>query len=103
FGDLAPFIRAADIDTVFVAIPFNHLERTKTVLTELQDTTASIYYVPDVFVFDLIQSRTVDVNGIPVVALCETPFAGWRGLTKRASDLVLASMLTAIALVPMAL
>lgn len=103
FSDLAPFIRKEHIDTVFVAIPFNHLERTKTVLTELQDTTASIYYVPDVFVFDLIQSRTVDVNGIPVVALCETPFAGWRGLTKRSSDLVLASILTLVALGPMLL
>lgn len=101
FSDLAPFIRREHIDTVFVAIPFNHLERTKTVLTELQDTTASIYYVPDVFVFDLIQSRTVDVNGIPVVALCETPFAGWRGLTKRASDVVLGSIMTLVALVPM--
>lgn len=103
FSDLAPFIRKERIDTVFVAIPFNHLERTKTVLTELQNTTASIYYVPDVFVFDLIQSRTVDVNGIPVVALCETPFAGWRGLTKRSSDLVLGSILTLVALVPMLL
>jgi putative colanic acid biosynthesis UDP-glucose lipid carrier transferase len=101
FSDLAPFIRREHIDTVFITIPFNHLERTKTVLTELQDTTASIYYVPDVFVFDLIQSRTVDVNGIPVVALCETPFAGWRGLTKRSSDVVLASIMTLVALVPM--
>jgi putative colanic acid biosynthesis UDP-glucose lipid carrier transferase len=101
FSELAPFIRREHIDTVFVAIPFNHLERTKTVITELQDTTASIYYVPDVFVFDLIQSRTVDVNGIPVVALCETPFAGWRGLTKRVSDVILATIMTLVALVPM--
>jgi putative colanic acid biosynthesis UDP-glucose lipid carrier transferase len=98
FSDLGPFVRQEHIDTVFVALPFNHLERTKAVLTELRDTTASIYYVPDVFVFDLIQSRTVDVNGIPVVALCETPFAGWRGFTKRASDIVLASLMTLIAL-----
>jgi putative colanic acid biosynthesis UDP-glucose lipid carrier transferase len=98
FSDLGPFVRKEHIDTVFVAIPFNHLERTKAVLTELRDSTASIYYVPDVFVFDLIQSRTVDVNGIPVVALCETPFAGWRGLTKRTSDVVLASLMTLFAL-----
>jgi putative colanic acid biosynthesis UDP-glucose lipid carrier transferase len=32
------------------------------------------------------------------VALCETPFAGWRGFTKRASDIVLASLMTLIAL-----
>jgi len=27
-------------------------------LDDLRDTTASIYYVPDIFVFDLIQARS---------------------------------------------
>ncbi len=98
FCDLAPYVKQHRISTIFVATPFSHLERTEKLLTELQDTTASIYYVPDVFVFDLIQSRTTDVNGIPVVALRETPFAGWHGLTKRACDIVLASLMVLIGL-----
>ncbi|MCC7258113.1 MAG: undecaprenyl-phosphate glucose phosphotransferase [Gammaproteobacteria bacterium] len=98
FADLASYVRAHRIDTVFIATPFNHLERTGQLLSELQDTTASIYYVPDVFVFDLIQARTIDISGTPVVALRETPFAGWRGLAKRASDLVLASLMILIGL-----
>jgi putative colanic acid biosynthesis UDP-glucose lipid carrier transferase len=57
-------------------------------LDELRDSTASIYYVPDLFVFDLIQSRTVDIMGIPVVAMCETPFVGFRGVLKRLTDIV---------------
>lgn len=98
FADLAAYVRTHRIDTVFIATPFNHLERTGQLLSELADTTASIYYVPDVFVFDLIQSRTIDISGTPVVALRETPFAGWRGLAKRASDLVLASLMILIGL-----
>ncbi len=98
FADLVAFVRANRIDTVFIATPFNHLGRDGQLLSDLKDTTASIYYVPDLFIFDLIQSRTTDLNGTPVVALRETPFAGWRGLAKRGSDLVLASLLILIAL-----
>ncbi len=93
FADIAAYVRTHRIDVIFIATPFRHLERTEKLLTELQDTTASIYFVPDVFVFDLIQSRTTDLNGIPIVALRETPFMGWQGLAKRASDVVMASLI----------
>ena len=56
-------------------------------LDDLRDTTASIYYVPDIFVFDLIQARSGEIHGIPVVAMCETPFYGYRGVTKRLTDI----------------
>jgi putative colanic acid biosysnthesis UDP-glucose lipid carrier transferase len=59
-------------------------------LDQLRDTTASIYFVPDIFITDLIQGRTDVVGDIPVVAVCETPFRGGNGLVKRATDLVFA-------------
>lgn len=97
FSDMASFVRQNRIDTIFIATPFAHLERNEKLLAELQDTTASIYYVPDVFVFELIQSRTTDLNGIPVLALRETPLAGWHALAKRASDFVLALLMLLLA------
>ena len=33
------------------------------------------------------------INGLPVVAVCETPFHGFNGAVKRASDIVLASLI----------
>ena len=48
---------------------------------------------------DLIQSRTTDLDGVPVVAMCETPFQGSRGLIKRGMDIVL-SVLALIVLSP---
>jgi putative colanic acid biosynthesis UDP-glucose lipid carrier transferase len=60
-------------------------------LDDLRDTTASIYYVPDIFVFDLIQARSSHLNGVPVVAMCETPFYGYRGLIKRLVDIVISA------------
>jgi putative colanic acid biosynthesis UDP-glucose lipid carrier transferase len=46
-----------------------------------------------VFGISIIQGRLSDMNGVPVVGLCETPFTGINELAKRASDLVLASLI----------
>jgi len=59
---------------------------------ELRDTTASIYFVPDIFAFDLIQGRLLDIDGMPVLAVCDTPFYGMDAVLKRATDLVFASL-----------
>jgi putative colanic acid biosynthesis UDP-glucose lipid carrier transferase len=65
-------------------------------LDELRDTTASIYFVPDFFITDLIQGRMDTVEDIPVVAVCESPFAGVGGVVKRVSDVVLALLILAL-------
>ena len=67
-------------------------------LDDLRDTTASIYYVPDIFVFDLIQARSGEIHGIPVVAMCETPFYGYRGVAKRMTDIILSAVILALTL-----
>src|SRR5262249_55086173 len=61
-------------------------------LESLQGTTASLYLVPDVFGISVIQGRLQDVNGVPVVGLCETPFTGVNDMVKRASDIVMATV-----------
>jgi putative colanic acid biosysnthesis UDP-glucose lipid carrier transferase len=62
-------------------------------LEQVQGTTASVFYVPDVFGISIIQGRLQDMNGVPVVGICETPFTGTNRLVKRVSDLVLASFI----------
>jgi putative colanic acid biosynthesis UDP-glucose lipid carrier transferase len=88
-SELPEYVRKKHIDVIYVALPMRNIQRVSELLNELHDTTTSIYYVPDIFVFDLIQCRTEDIQGMPVVALCETPFYGSRGLIKRLSDLVI--------------
>jgi putative colanic acid biosynthesis UDP-glucose lipid carrier transferase len=89
--ELAPFVKGERIDMIFIALPVRHVQRVLDLLDELRDTTASIYYVPDIFVFDLIQARTGDFFGIPVVAMCETPFHGNRGAIKRLLDIAISA------------
>ena len=96
-NELPNYVRLNSIDTIFIAIPISHVQRTQDLLDDLKDTTASIYFVPDIFVVDLIQSRSDEVTGIHVLAICETPFYGWRGILKRLSDIVLASTMLLLA------
>ena len=86
-NDLSKYVKENGTDVIFVALPIRHLKRVMNLLDDLRDTTASIYYVPDIFVFDLIQARSGEIHGIPVVAMCETPFYGYRGVTKRLTDI----------------
>ena len=88
-ADLGAHVKAHRTDVIFIALPIRHVKRVMNLLDDLRDTTASIYYVPDIFVFDLIQARSGEIQGIPVVAMCETPFYGYRGVAKRLTDIVL--------------
>ncbi len=97
-GQLAAYINEHRVDVIFIALPMRHLPRVLSLLDDLRDTTASIYYVPDIFVFDLIQARSGEIEGIPVVAMCETPFYGYRGVAKRLTDFVLATVILTLLL-----
>ena len=85
-SDLPAYVQTHRTDVIFISLPMRQVQRVVDLLDELRDTTASIYFVPDIFVMDLIQSRTADISGVPVVAMCETPFQGSRGVIKRLMD-----------------
>jgi putative colanic acid biosysnthesis UDP-glucose lipid carrier transferase len=92
FADVAWFVKNRNIDVIFIAIPPGQVARMRELVHELGDTTASIYYLPDVSGFDMIQQRTSEILGFPVVAMCETPFHGYTGLVKRVMDVIIGSL-----------
>ncbi len=98
-SDVANYVKSNSVDSIYIALPMASQPRVLSLLDELRDTTASIYFVPDVFLADLIQARMDQVNGVPVVAVCETPFVGVNGAIKRAADLTI-SALALVALMP---
>ncbi len=97
--ELGEYVKQNRTDVIFIALPIRHVKRVMNLLDDLRDTTASIYYVPDIFVFDLIQARSGEIHGIPVVAMCETPFYGYRGVVKRLTDTFL-SVIILLLLLP---
>ena len=88
--DVADYVRAHGIELIFISLPMAQQPRIRKLLDDLHDTTASIYFLPDVYIFDLMQARFDNVGGVPVVAICETPFYGVDSVVKNVSDFVLA-------------
>ena len=89
--EVAAFAKNQRVHHVYLSLPMASQPRIKALLDALKDTTASVHFVPDLFVTDLIQGRYDTVCGLPVISVCDTPFRGPAGLIKRAFDLVLAS------------
>ena len=73
----------------------------KNVLTCLADSTAAIYYVPDFFAFELLNSRWTNIGGLPAVSIFENPFYGIDGAVKRVVDFVFACLLLVLLAIPM--
>jgi len=85
----AAFVKAYNVEHIYIALPLAARPRILALLDDLRDTTASIYFVPDLASFDLIQANINVIDGIPVVAVCESPFVGINSIIKRISDIVI--------------
>lgn len=103
-GDLDELVagaRAGTIDIVYITFPMRAEDRIRKVLAALADTTASVYIVPDFFVFELLHARWTTINGLPSVSVFENPLYGVDGLLKRAADVAFGGALLALLAVPM--
>jgi putative colanic acid biosynthesis UDP-glucose lipid carrier transferase len=100
--ELVEQTRRGDIDIIYITFPMRAEKRIKGILNLLGDTTASVYIVPDFFVFELLHSRWTSIGGLPAVSVFESPFYGIDGLLKRGLDLTLATLLLVVLALPMA-
>ena len=100
--DLIEQAKSGAIERIYITFPMRAEERIRGVLQQLADTTASVYIVPDFFVFQMLRSRWTDILGLPAVSVFETPFYGIDGAAKRSCDLVFGGILLLLAALPMA-
>ncbi len=89
-SELGAWVQQHRIDIVYITLPISSDQRIVELLESLRDSTASIYFVPDFTCYELVQPRFDVVEGIPVIAVCESPFYGLRGVAKRLSDIAIA-------------
>lgn len=95
-GDLHKLIDLASsgqIDIVYITLPMVAEKRIIQLIEKLADTTASVYIVPDLFVFSLYKARWMTVGGMPVISTFESPFYGTESWLKRAEDVLLGSLI----------
>jgi putative colanic acid biosynthesis UDP-glucose lipid carrier transferase len=91
-AELPDYVVKHNINIVYVTIPLSRQRRITDLIDSLSDSTVSIYFVPDLFVFNLIQARIDALGGIPLIAVRESPFYAGRLIAKRLEDLILASL-----------
>ena len=101
-NDLADYVKKHRIQFIYLSLPMMARPRILKILDDLKDTTASIYFVPDMFITDMIQGRSDSVCGVNMISVCDTPFRGINGALKRASDIAL-SLLVLILISPVIL
>ena len=88
-------------DLVYIALPLWAEHRIRQIVSDLADTAISVCIVPDTCMFDLLHARWLNLCGIPVVSIYETPFHGINAWLKRIEDLVLGSIILLFVSVPM--
>lgn len=99
--DMVAAARHGELDVVYVAMPMRREGVIQELLGRLADTATAVYLAPDLFVFNLMHARWLDVAGQPVVSVFDTPFHGLGGMIKRAEDVFLSAMILSVVAVPM--
>lgn len=88
-SDIAEYVRQNNIEFVYITLPMVSQPRIMALVDELRDTTASVYFVPDIFVFDLLHARFGQIEGIPIISVRDTPMIGISSFNKRIMDIAL--------------
>lgn len=105
-GNLDELVRGArsgQIGAVYITFPMRAEDRIRGVLHRLADSTATVYIIPDFFVFELLHARWTNIGGLPAVSVFDHPFYGVDGLVKQAMDLILAAGILSVLAIPMAI
>lgn len=89
------------IDLIYITLPLRAERRIRDIIEKLSDSAISVYVVPGNFTYDMLHPQLTTLGELPVIGICETPYLGIRRVVKRAEDLVIATVLLALAAVPM--
>lgn len=85
--------RNGKIDRIYIAMNMREEAKIKSVVQQLTDTTCSVLLIPDIFTFNILQARTEEINGVPVVPLFDTPLSGINMIFKRLEDIIVSSII----------
>jgi putative colanic acid biosysnthesis UDP-glucose lipid carrier transferase len=103
-GDSNQLVKLAKegvIDAIYITLPLRAELRIDSIVGKLSDSTVSVHYVLDLFVFDLLSSSLDNIKGIPIVSIHDTPFYGVDGAMKRIFDIIFSSAVLAIIAIPL--
>ena len=86
-------LKTKSIDYVFLNYGSHEQNKIVSAISALNDSTASIYLIPDLLLSDLLGSRWIMLGNTPLIVINDHPFYGGWGALKKIEDLVLASLI----------
>ncbi|WP_031479026.1 undecaprenyl-phosphate glucose phosphotransferase [Maridesulfovibrio frigidus] len=93
-NDLPQFVKDNNIQIVYLTLPMREEILLNRVLRDLEDSTAQVYFFPDMSIFKhLMGADIAHVAGKTAIVMRSSPFQGLSGFVKRCEDLVLGSLI----------
>ncbi len=93
-SDLPEYVKKNKIQLVYLALPMREEVVLEEVLRDLEDSTAQIYFFPDMSIFKrLVGGDVAQVAGQAAISLRSSPFSGINGFIKRTEDLLLGTLI----------
>lgn len=80
------------IDYVYIALPLSAIEKVTQIVDELSRRLTHVCLVPDLFQFNLLNSRITDVDGLPVLHILDEAPMQYRHFVKRFIDVVFSGL-----------
>lgn len=74
-------------DRVYITLSMADQENIKKIIDGLSDSTCNVFLIPDVFIFDLMNSRQTSIDGLPAIGIYDTPFTLFDSVIKRGFDI----------------
>ncbi|WP_020405758.1 undecaprenyl-phosphate glucose phosphotransferase [Hahella ganghwensis] len=88
-------------DEVFIALPMQAENSVKELVSKLADSTIQVQYVPDIFTFNLINSRIRHIGGFPIISVYDSPLDTVGRIIKRGEDIFIGGLILALIFIPM--
>lgn len=95
-------ITSGYIDDVYITLPLASESKIKMLIEQLSNTTASVYYIPNLFVFDLLRPTLYNIDGLPVISIYDSPFTKCiESFMKRLFDIIISCIMLIMMLIPL--
>ncbi|WP_438864506.1 undecaprenyl-phosphate glucose phosphotransferase [Neptunicella sp.] len=99
--DAIALAKANQIDYIYLSMPMSAEKRIMQILNMCSDTTATVYIIPNFFIYNLINARWQNIGSIQTLSVFDTPFQGGSDVLKRAEDIVFSSLILCLIALPM--
>ncbi|MFM2482023.1 undecaprenyl-phosphate glucose phosphotransferase [Celerinatantimonas sp. YJH-8] len=93
--------RQKKFERIYIALPITNQSCISDLMRELSDSACTVLYVPDIFTFELLNSRVDNVDGLPVINIYSTPLNGMNSFLKRVFDLFVSLFILMLIAIPM--